>query len=222
MDLGDDKPAWFRERVSPTFGTVPCILDYGRCVFESAICVEYLEDKFAGRGTRLLPAEPTERAAVRLFISQLDFVPLYRLLLEQDRARDAAHADACAAALADLESRYSAHSPAAGPYFLGEEISAADLCMLPFIARLGPALKAYRGYHLCDAEHDGCSAVLPRICAALRAMQARPSWHATACAPAVYVSALEGYAAGRPGVPRRVRVTSPDAAAYPAVPPACD
>ena len=167
------------------------------------------------------PTEPTERAAVRLFVSQLDFAPLYRFLLEQDRTRDAAHADACAAVLADLESRYSAHSTAEGPYFLGARLSAADLCMLPFFARLGPALKAYRGYHLCDAQHAGCNAVLPRICAAMRALQARPSWHATCCEATLYVSAMEVYASGKPGVPRRVRAQSPDAAAYASVPSAC-
>jgi glutathione S-transferase len=165
-------------------------------------------------------AEAAERAAVRLFVSQLDFAPMYRFLLEQDRSRDAAHADACAAALADIESLYGAQSPDKGPFFLGERISAADIALLPFIARLGPALKAFRGYHLCDVHHSGCNAVLPRICAALRAMQARPSWQHTACEPSFYVSALEGYAAGRPGVPRRVRAQSPDAAAFAAVPPA--
>lgn len=157
---------------------------------------------------------------MRLFVSHLDFAPLYRFLMEQDRSRDAAHADACAAALADMESRYAAQSPGGGPYFLGERLSAADIALLPFIARLGPALKAFRGYHVCDVQHTGCNSVLPRICAAMHAMQARPSWHKTACEPSVYVSALEGYAAGRPGVPRRVRASSPDAAAFAAVPPA--
>ncbi len=157
---------------------------------------------------------------MRLFVSMLDFAPLYRFLMEQDRSRDAAHAEACAAALADMESRYAAQSPGVGPYFLGEALSAADIALLPHIARLGPALKAFRGYHLCDVQHAGCSSVLPRICAAMRAMQARPSWHFTSCDPTVYVSAMESYAAGRPGVPHRVRASSPDAAAFAAVPPA--
>jgi hypothetical protein len=51
--------------------------------------------------------------------------------------------------------------------------NAADIALLPFIARLGPALKAFRGYHLCDVQHTGCNSVLPRICAAMHAMQAR-------------------------------------------------
>jgi glutathione S-transferase len=41
--------------VSPRFGTVPCIIDFGRRVFESAICVEFVEDRFPDRGTPLMP-----------------------------------------------------------------------------------------------------------------------------------------------------------------------
>ncbi len=55
MDLGDDKPAWFKEHINPRFGTVPCVYDHGQGVFESVIVVEYLEEKFAGRGTALMP-----------------------------------------------------------------------------------------------------------------------------------------------------------------------
>ena len=56
VDLGEDKPRWFKERVSPRFGTVPCIIDFNRRVFESSIIIEYLEDKFPGRGTQLMPS----------------------------------------------------------------------------------------------------------------------------------------------------------------------
>lgn len=157
------------------------------------------------------------RAAVRLFVSQLDFKPLYAFLLEQDRSADAQHAAACRQHLAALERRYAAFSPRAGPYFLGGDLSAADLAVLPFLDRLGCALKAHRGYHLCD---DACiGADLPRLCAAMEAARRRPAWLATAVPHAVMVSAYEGYAAGRRGVPRRVRAASPDADAYAAVKP---
>ena len=54
VDLGEDKPAWYAANFNPA-GTVPAIYDDGKPVFESALCVEYLEDKFPGRGTALLP-----------------------------------------------------------------------------------------------------------------------------------------------------------------------
>jgi hypothetical protein len=48
VDLGEDKPAWFKEAVNP-FGTVPCVYDHGHGVFESAIIVEFLEVRRAAR-----------------------------------------------------------------------------------------------------------------------------------------------------------------------------
>ncbi len=55
VDLGEDKPAWYAAAVNPEFGTVPCVYDGGRPVFESPIVLEYLEDKFPHTGTPLLP-----------------------------------------------------------------------------------------------------------------------------------------------------------------------
>jgi glutathione S-transferase len=155
------------------------------------------------------------RAAVRLFVSQLNFAPMYSFLMDQDRAQDGEHITACRDALVALESRYASASPT-GPFFLGEALSAADIALLPFIDRLCPGLAAYRGYHMLN---DDGAPPLPRICTALRAVQARDSWRATAQSPAFYVSAYEGYAAGRRSLPHRVRAQSPDASAFAAVKP---
>ena len=38
IELGDDKPAWYKEVVNPQ-GTVPCVYDGGKAVFESALVV---------------------------------------------------------------------------------------------------------------------------------------------------------------------------------------
>jgi glutathione S-transferase len=158
---------------------------------------------------------------VRLFVSRLDFKPLYAFMLETDRGKDEQHAAACVLALQALEARFAAGRAAmpethrsAGPFFLGgSEPSAADVALLPFLDRLAPGLQAYRGFHLWQA------AQLPRLGEAWCAMQARPAWQATSQPAAFYVSAYEGYAAGKRGVPHRVRAASPDAAAYAAVPP---
>ena len=55
VDLGDAKPPWFGDVINPRFGTVPCMVDHGAGVFESPIVVEFLDEKFAGRGTALMP-----------------------------------------------------------------------------------------------------------------------------------------------------------------------
>jgi glutathione S-transferase len=76
VDLGEDKPAWFKEEVNP-FGTVPCIYDHGRGVFESAIIVEFLEVRCAAR------AAPAARQRSRRTL---------RCAGQVSRARPGAHA----------------------------------------------------------------------------------------------------------------------------------
>lgn len=78
VELGPGgKPAWYTEKVNP-FGTVPCIYDEGKGVFESMNVAEYLEEKFAGHGVALLPeakgpkADPVSRAGVRTLLGQFE------------------------------------------------------------------------------------------------------------------------------------------------------
>jgi len=68
IDLGKRKQEWFSQ-INP-YGTVPCLYDDGKAIFESLFVVEYLEDKFPGRGTALLPKDPYERATIRLFLDK--------------------------------------------------------------------------------------------------------------------------------------------------------
>ena len=188
---GDIKPAWYKESVNP-LGTVPCVYDAGKGVFESGICLEWLEDKF---GRSLLPADPAERAAARLFISQLSFGPFYAFVMEQDRSKDATHVTACEAALASIEARLAAQST--GPFFFGEELSIADCALLPFIYRFSIILPKARGYDFIGRY--------PRIAAALEAASKRPAWQKTAPSASYVVNAYSGYVSGKPGAPVRVK-----------------
>jgi glutathione S-transferase len=134
---------------------------------------------------------------VRLFVSQLDFKPFYAFLMDPTPAARDAHAAACSAALAAIESRYASAS-ASGPFFLGAALSAADVALLPFMDRFTATLAAYRGWDLAA----GGSA--PRVVAALAAARERPAWRATAQPHSFYVAAYSGYASGKQTVTRRV------------------
>jgi len=69
IELGAEKPAWYAAKVNP-FGTVPAVYDHGRPVLESLIVAEYFNDKFATPENSLLPADPLDRAAVRLLAAR--------------------------------------------------------------------------------------------------------------------------------------------------------
>ena len=184
------------------FGTVPCIYDGDRGVFESAVCMEYIDEKFPTDGLKLFPGDAVTRASIRAFISTLDFKPIYGYIMEQDRTKDASHAAACDALMAAIETKYSAASPA-GPFFLGAELSAADIAVFPFLDRMVPGLRAYRGY---DLWGSGGGSAYPRLKAAWDAIQTRPAWRATHQSEEYYIAAYQGYATGKPGtVPKRVK-----------------
>lgn len=89
VDLGQQKPEWYKEKVNP-YGTVPSLYDGDKAVFESVIIAEYVEETFgAEKGTRLMPADPVDRAVVRLVIAHFrerTLPPLYKLLKAQTPA----------------------------------------------------------------------------------------------------------------------------------------
>ena len=184
------------------YGTVPCIYDGDRGVFESSVCMEYIDEKFPSDGLKLFPGDAVTRASIRAFISTLDFKHIYGYIMEQDRSKDAGHAAACDALMASMETKYSAASPD-GPFFLGAELSAADIAVFPFLDRMVPGLRAYRGY---DLWGSGGGSAYPRLKAAWDAIQTRPAWRATHQSEEYYIAAYQGYATGKPGtVPKRVK-----------------
>ena len=138
---------------------------------------------------------------MRLFVSQLDFAPFYKLLMTPDAALHGEQRAACVAALAKMESRFAAGCAAGGgPYFLGGALSAADVAVLPFLQRFAAGLSHYRAWAF-EAE---LAALAPRLAAAFAAAKLRPAWQATTMAPGFYIAAYSGYAAGRQTVLRNV------------------
>jgi glutathione S-transferase len=67
IDLAD-RPAWLYEK-NP-LGKVPVLEDDALCLPESAVIMEYLEERYPEPA--LLPADPADRALVRLVIERFD------------------------------------------------------------------------------------------------------------------------------------------------------
>jgi glutathione S-transferase len=123
IDLSD-RPAWYYEK-NPT-GRVPTIEeDDGPPLPESAVILEFLEERYPEPA--LLPADPAERAFVRLLIfrdSDLT-TPYYALRRGDDGAREQFDA-----AVGRFEALLGEQ-----PYLSGAEFGLADIALVPWFLR---------------------------------------------------------------------------------------
>jgi glutathione S-transferase len=122
IDLAD-RPAWIYEKNST--GRVPVLEEDGWALPESAVIMEFLEERYPEPA--LLPADPAERAFARLVAFRADELtsPYYALRRGEDGARErlGAALDRLDAALAER------------PFLGGMEYGLADISYLPWILR---------------------------------------------------------------------------------------
>ncbi len=179
-----NKPDWFAA-VSP-YSKVPVLLHGDVRIWESNIINEYLEESFPE--PRLTPASAAQRAAMRIWIAHDDtkFVPAtYKVLLARDEPeKQELYRRTILDCLRFMEEEALAKR-SGGPWWLGSELSLADLAIYPHMERLA-VLREYRGIDL------------PPSCGRLRewlaAMQERPSVRATMKDDAYHIAAYAKYA----------------------------
>ena len=130
-----NRPSWLRD-LNPA-GKVPVFDDDGFVLPESAVIMEYLEERYPEPA--LLAADPADRALARLRIFRQDEVtsPYYALRRGEDDAR--ARLDKQLARLDTLLT--------ATPWLGGREYGLADIAFVPWILRsrdmLGVGLDPY-------------------------------------------------------------------------------
>jgi len=121
VDLSD-RPAWLYEK-NPS-GRVPVLEeDGGRPLPESLVIMEFLEERYPE--SALLPADPADRADVRLLLKREEDLtdPYYAF-------RRGGAFDDFDAALRSLDARLAAQ-----PYLAGAEYSLADIAYVPWVLR---------------------------------------------------------------------------------------
>jgi len=146
IDL-DARPAWIVE-LNPPNGKVPVLDDDGVVLPESAVLMEYLEERYPE--PPLLPPDPAERALARFTVCRFDDFgdPYYDLYFR----RPAGSVERVEAQLALLDRRLEEQ-----PYLGGETYGLADIAYVPWILRLGPRL----GVDV--SPHESISAWLSRL-----------------------------------------------------------
>lgn len=122
IDLSD-RPGWLYEK-NPT-GRVPVIEEDGWVLAESAVIMEYVEERYPEPA--LLPPDPADRAAVRLLIFRDDELtdPYYALRRGEDGAEERFDA-----ALAKLDVRLYERG-----YLGGTDFGLADIALVPWVLR---------------------------------------------------------------------------------------
>jgi glutathione S-transferase len=136
VDL-DDRPAWIYEK-NP-LGRVPVIEEDAFVLPESAVIMEYLEERYPE--PPLWPADPAERAAARLLVERFDQLsrPYYALRRGDEEARG----------LLDEELGKLDDLLGGRPFLTGRQFGLADAAYLPWILRaessLGVDLDAHPG-----------------------------------------------------------------------------
>jgi RNA polymerase-associated protein len=123
IDL-DDRPAWIYD-LNPK-GRVPVLDEDGFVLPESLVIMAYLDERYPEPA--LLPADPADRAAVRLLCERFDDLgdPYYDLMYE--RAADAG--PRLARELARLDALLAER-----PYLSGMDYGLADIAFVPWILR---------------------------------------------------------------------------------------
>lgn len=131
-------------------GMVPIIENDGKIVYDSPVCIEYVDEAF-DTDTFLLPRDPYERARCRIwsdFISKKIVPSYYQMLVKENESDRKSAKEMILKSLIEL----SAEMDPIGPFFRGKEFGLVDIMLVPYTLRLC-VLKHYRGFELPENEN---------------------------------------------------------------------
>jgi glutathione S-transferase len=150
IELGkDNKTDWFRA-MNPN-GTVPTVKHGETVVYESLVVNEYLCEVFDGNKVALMPSTAGDRAKARILMSRCDarLVKLGYSYLSHKRDEDAARDDQLRSQLEEeLCFLDKAIGESGGTYFLGDNLTLADIAFIPFFQRMSVALENFKDFEL--------------------------------------------------------------------------
>lgn len=142
QDPYNKTPEWLS--INPR-GMVPVIVHNNNTVYESPVCIEYVDEAWPIE-PRLLPTDPYHRAHARIwgdFIGKKITPLFYALLMKQSEAEQQEIKPRLISELLEL---VKAMDPK-GPFFQGEKLGFVDIMLAPHVARFF-ILKHYRGFEV--------------------------------------------------------------------------
>lgn len=130
-------------------GLIPVIVHNNRSVYESHVCIEYIDEAWPSK-PRLLPTDPYEKAKARMwgdFVSKKLVPPHYRYLLKQSPEEQSEAKEEFLANLLEFTKAMDSE----GPFFLGKELGYVDIMFAPWSYR-SYILKHYRGFEVPQTD----------------------------------------------------------------------
>ncbi|KAL9955974.1 hypothetical protein ACROYT_G037383 [Oculina patagonica] len=130
-------------------GLIPVIVHNGNSIYESHVCIEYIDEAWPS-GPSLLPKGPYQRARARMwgdFIVKKIIPPYYRFLVKQSPE---IQKEAKEQFLANLL-EFTQAMDQAGPFFQGKELGYVDIMFAPWACRMY-ILEHYRGFVIPQTE----------------------------------------------------------------------
>ena len=112
---------------------------------------------------------------------------MYSLLQETDPDATQVKAEKLTRVLREANARMEQQGQ--GPFFLGDQLSYADICIVPFFDRFEATLGYYRGYELLPRDDPS----LARMRGLLDAARERPAFQTTSQEPEFYIKSYKGY-----------------------------
>ena len=125
-------------------GLIPTIIHNGRAIYESTVCIEYVDEAWR-KDPALLPVDPFERAQTRMwsdFVNKKLVPILYSILQNQNTKQQE---EGKATLLKNVETITKAMS-AEGPYFSGKHFGMVDIMLFPFALRFEWILGNFRDF----------------------------------------------------------------------------
>ncbi len=144
QDPYNKTPEWLA--VNPR-GLVPAIVHNGKSVYESSVCIEYVDEAWK-TDRRLLPSDVCQRAFVRIwsnFVASKIEVHYYRLLMKRDRAEREGAKDGI---VNGIQTIFGELDEKLGPFFGGQTLNKIDIMLFPFAYRFQVVLPYYREFTL--------------------------------------------------------------------------
>ena len=132
-------------------GLVPVIIHEGKSVYESSVCIEFLDDLFPEKAPHLLPQDPHLKAKARLLSDHISkkIVPPFYALLQKQTEEDRSKARE---AIIDGVAQLMRDAGSTGPFLLGAEPTLPDIMLAPHAHRFDIVLGHFRDFAIPSGE----------------------------------------------------------------------